>query len=81
MPRVHVHITPNGERISKVTRPEGSVLTVVVPYGAGDPDAPEHWERPWIYDGDVDLLPVNRCGDLNVPRWSDPVLDAIWDAS
>ena len=80
MPRVHTHTTPNGDRISKVTRPDGSVITVVVPYGAGEPDAPEHWERPWIYEGDVEPLPVNAWGDLNVAKWVDPLLADILSA-
>ena len=68
--RIRVTVIPNGERIAKVVRVDGSTLTVVVPYGAMDEDAPDHWERPWLYEGDVDPLPMNVYGDLNVPRWT-----------
>lgn len=49
---IEVELTENGERVSKVTRPDGSTFVVVVPREGLVNNALEHWLRPWMTEGD-----------------------------
>jgi hypothetical protein len=61
--------TPLGDRVSKITRVDGSVMTVIVPKGGAYEYSGFRWLYPWIYDRDVDIetLPTTKSGRLNKP--------------
>lgn len=60
--------TPAKERVSRVTRPDGSQFVVVVPRGGLGDLAPPYWRRPWITEGSAFPTPIGRSGWLNLPR-------------
>jgi len=61
-------VTDKGERVTKLTRKDGSVITIVAP--PSTTSNKRFWERGWIHEGDVDLEPIGDTGLLNVSRSS-----------
>ena len=73
--KIETRVNEHGERISRITRIDGTVYTVVVPKDGMKKGAPEHWEREWICEGDP--MPLNRFGQMNAPRNIDSLLAEI----